>query len=138
MRQTISILIVIGIVLLINLLSQKYFLRFDLTEDKQYTLSDATKNILAELDQAVSVTAYFSEDLPTNVAKNKQDFRDLLTEYASRSKGNLDFAFESPNESPELEQQVLQKGIQPVMINVREKDQVKQQKAYMGGSDQHG
>ncbi len=37
-----------------------------------------------------------------------------------------------PNEKEELEQEAMKNGIQPVMINVREKDQVKQQKAYMG------
>ena len=38
-----------------------------------------------------------------------------------------------PNEDEELEEQeAMQNGIQPVMINVREKDQMKQQRAYMG------
>ena len=34
----------------------------------------------------------------------------------------------------ELEQEAMQKGIEPVLINVREKDQMKQQKAYLGAS----
>lgn len=132
MKQTISIILIVAIVVVINLISQQFFFRLDLTEDKQYTLSEATKNVLNELENPVTITAYFSQNLPSNVAKNKQDFKDMLTEYATRSGGMLDYRFESPNEDEELEQKVLQMGIQPVMINVRDKDQMKQQKAYMG------
>jgi gliding-associated putative ABC transporter substrate-binding component GldG len=42
------------------------------------------------------------------------------------------FEFISPNEDEEIEREAMQNGIQPVMINVREKDQMKQQRAYMG------
>jgi len=42
------------------------------------------------------------------------------------------YKFVNPGENDEMENEALQNGIQPIMINVREKDQVKQQKAYMG------
>ncbi len=132
MKNYTSILLVAGILLLLNILSKQFFLRFDLTEDKQYTLSNATKNILTNLEDNITVTAYFSEDLPPNVARTKSDFKEMLVEYNSLSKGMVDYEFISPNESPEKEQEALQSGIRPIMINIREKDQMKQQKAFMG------
>lgn len=132
MKNSVSILLIAGIVLLLNVLSKQLFFRIDLTEGKQYTLSNATKNILRDLDDQVTIKAYFSEDLPAHVAKTKQDFRDMLIEYASISKGSVDYEFVNPNEDPQVEQEALQNGISPVMINVREKDQVKNQKAFMG------
>lgn len=126
------LLLFFGIVVLVGFLSTRFSFRLDFTGDKRYTLSDATLNILKNLEEPVTVTAYFSEKLPPNVEETKSDFKDLLVEYANRSNGNVVYEFIDPAEKQETEQEVMQKGIQPVMINVREKDEVKQQKAYLG------
>ena len=127
-----TVLLVAGILLMINVLSKRFFLRFDLTENKEFTLSKATKEVLQNLENPITITAYFSENLPTNIAKVREDFKDLLTEYAQISKGKVNYQFVSPNEDPKVEQEAMQNGIQPVMINVREKDEARQQKAYLG------
>ncbi len=127
-----SLFLIFAIVIIVNLLSSGLFLRLDFTEDSRYTLSKATKEILRNIDEPVTITAYFSKDLPPNVAKNRQDFKEMLEEYAAISHGNVVYEFINPAESEKTEQSVVQKGIQPFLINVREKDQVKQQKAYMG------
>ncbi|HFA48849.1 MAG TPA: hypothetical protein ENJ95_07520 [Bacteroidetes bacterium] len=132
-KTTIStILLVTGILVLLNVLSANFFKRIDLTADKQYTLSNATKDILKTLDTPVTVTAYFSEDLPPNLQKLRKDLQEMLVEFRNTSKNMVDYRFINPNESPEKEQEAGQSGIRPVMINTREKDQSKQQKAYLG------
>jgi gliding-associated putative ABC transporter substrate-binding component GldG len=133
-----SLLLLAGILIVVNFLANKFFLRLDFTEGGQYTLSDATKNILKSLDEPVTVTAYFSEDLPPDVAKVKSDFKDMLTEYNSVSGGNIAYQFINPNEDQQKEMEAQQSGIRPVVINVREKDQMKQQKAYLGAILQYG
>ena len=137
-KITTSIFLIIGIILVVNLLSDEFYFRIDFTEDGQYTLSDATKDILSDLENPVTVKAYFSEDLPPNVGKIKKDFQDLLVEYSRLSDNMLVYEFVNPNEKEELEQEALQNGIQPIMINVREKDQMKQQKAFLGALIQMG
>lgn len=127
-----SVLLIAGILLLVNVLSQNFFHRFDLTADKQYTLSNATKDILRNLENPVTVTAYFNEDLPPDLEKIRKDFLEMLVEYRNTSKNMVDYQFVDPNASPEKEQEAGQSGIRPVMINIREKDQSKQQKAYLG------
>ena len=47
----------------VNLLSEEYFFRIDLTEDKQYTLSEATEDIMKSLENPITIKAYFSENL---------------------------------------------------------------------------
>ncbi|MEM9548779.1 MAG: GldG family protein [Bacteroidota bacterium] len=131
-KKVISLLLIGGILLLLNLLSRDFFLRFDLTQDKSYTLSQATKDILNELEEPVTVTAYFTKDLPQQYNKSLSDFENLLREYATRSGGMVNFEFINPNESPEKEQEAAQNGIQPLLINAREKDQVVQKRAFMG------
>lgn len=131
-------MLVTGILILLNIVSDSYFFRFDFTADKRYTLSNASLDILKTIKQPVTVKAYFSENLPPDVAKTKRDFKELLIEYANRSKGKVVYNFINPNENEELENQAAQSGVQPVMINVREKDQMKQQKAYLGAVLQMG
>lgn len=131
-------ILIAGIIVVLNLLGNEYHLRWDLTEDHQYTLSSATKDILNNLEEPVTIRAYFSKNLPPHVGKTRQDFQDILVEYASLSDGQIQYEFIDPNSKEYNEQEVTQKGIQPVLINVREKDQVKQQKAFLGATVQLG
>ncbi len=131
-KYFISIGLVLGIIIVINLLSGDFFARFDFTEGHQYTLSKATKDLLHNLQEPVTIKAYFSQDLPPNVASVRRDFKDMLIEYAARSHGKLMYEIVNPNEDEKIEKEAMQDGVRPVLINVREKDQVKQQKAYLG------
>lgn len=126
--------ILIGILafIAINYAAKYVFFRLDLTANKEFTLSNATKDILKGLNDKIKVKAYFSDDLPSNVAKVKEDMTNMLAEFSSISKGNVEYEFVSPNENQAIEQEAMQQGIQPVMIQVREKDQAKQLKAYLG------
>ena len=133
MKQNLSSLLwIIGIIVLVNLLSRQFFFRIDTTQDRTYTLSKATKNVLSDLEETITVSAYFTSDLPPQYGKTLADFRDLLTEYSTRSRGMVNYEFFDPNQSPELEQEAVQNGVQPLLINVREKDEVVQKKAFMG------
>ncbi|MCF8302303.1 MAG: GldG family protein [Bacteroidales bacterium] len=135
---TSQLILIIGVVILVNILSEQFFTRVDLTEDQRYSLSNATENILNDLEEPVTITAYFTEDLPPQYAKVRRQFKDLLIEYDNRSRGMVVYEFINPNKEEDAEMKARQAGIQPVLINVREKDQMKQQRAYMGAVVQKG
>ncbi|MCF8295178.1 MAG: Gldg family protein [Bacteroidales bacterium] len=127
------VLLVLVVVILVNIIFNRFNLRFDFTQDNRYTLSKATKDLLKNLEEPVTVKAYFtSEGLPPQYLQVKRDLKDLLIEYNKISNGDLVYEFMDPTSNPELEQEAMQNGIQPVIVQVREKDQLKQQKAYMG------
>ncbi|MFZ9045559.1 MAG: GldG family protein [Cyclobacteriaceae bacterium] len=128
----IQIGLIIAILLVLNLLSESLYFRLDFTGDNRYTLSDATKEIVSDLDEVITIKAYFTEELPPQLAYVRNDLRDQLVEYENRSQGNIVFEFISPNESDELKQEALQNGIAPVSINVVENDQRQQLQAFMG------
>lgn len=132
MSKTTKIIIAVAGLFLLNWVVKQFTLRFDLTKNKEFTLSKATKDIISNLDDKVQITSFFSDNLPTDIDKTRQDLKDLLSEYANRSKGKLDYNFIAPNEDSKLQDSATAAGIQPVMINVREKDQQKQQKAFLG------
>jgi len=125
-------ILITAILVFVNLVSNQFFVRLDFTENKQYTLSKATKDIIKNLDDPVTVKAYFSRNLPPYIEKTRKDFLDMLVEYSSVSKGMVVYEFVDPSKDQKTESEAMQAGIQPVMINVREKNQMKQQKAYLG------
>ena len=133
-----SLILIIAILILANIISNRFFFRLDFTSDQRYSLSIATKDILTSLNEPVTVTAYFSENLPPDIERVRTDFKDLLVEYANRSNGQLVYEFVNPSENEQSEMQTQQNGISPIMINVREKDQMKQQRAYLGALVQMG
>ncbi len=138
MKNTTTILLITAIIIVVNVLSNRIFHRFDLTENGEYTMSKATKNILRNLNEPVTVTAYFTEDLPPQYAKHKRDVQDMLMEYNSISGGDVAYEFVDPLTDEAKEQEAVQNGIQPVLVNMRERDQVKQQRVYMGAVLQMG
>ena len=137
-KITIQILLVIAIIVIANALSNRMFFRLDFTADKRYTLSKATKDILRSLDEPITITAYFTEDLPPDIATTRRDFKDMLSEYASVSRGMVVYEFLNPNGDPQVEQAAYQSGIQPVIVSSREKDEAVQKKVFLGAKIQKG
>jgi gliding-associated putative ABC transporter substrate-binding component GldG len=132
------LVLITGVVLLLNILSYRFFMRLDLTADKRYTLSKATRDILTGITDPVTVKAYFTKELPPQIDVVRTDFKDMLTEYKNASRGMVQFEFIDPNEKPELEQEAIQAGIQPLIIDSREKDKSVQKKAFLGAVMQGG
>ena len=123
--------IIFGILVLINFLSTRRFIRADLTEDKRYTISKATKNVLDTLDDIVTITAYFSTT-PAEVAQIRRDVRDVLDEYNAFSK-KLQIDYVNPADFDDGQKQELRfKGIPEVQINVVKKDKAEIANVYMG------
>jgi gliding-associated putative ABC transporter substrate-binding component GldG len=133
-----TLLLVAAIIIVVNILSNRFFVRLDVTEDQRYSLSPATKNILRSLDEPVTVTAYFSENLPPELSNLKRDFKNMLTEFSNISKGMVVYEFIDPSKDETTEQQVQQKGIIQRPIQGREKDQIKFQIVYQGAEVQMG
>ena len=132
------ILLILGILILINILAYRFFFRLDFTEDQRYTLSQSTINILDQINRPVTIKAYMSEGLQPQFDQIRKDFKDLLSEYAARSNGQIVYDFINPNKEEKLEREAVEAGIQSLLITIREKDQSVQKKAYLGAVVQVG
>ncbi len=135
---TAIILLVIGTFVVINYLTTRFYMRLDFTEDNRYTLSKATKDILHELKKPITVTAYFSGNLPPQLDQVKREIRDLLIEYSNYSKGMLVYEFVDPLKDEKIQAKAQQAGVSQMQVQVREKDQIKAQIAYMGAVLSYG
>ena len=122
--------LIFGILVLVNFLSARRFVRLDLTEDKRYTVSKSTKDLIKNLDDIVTITVYFSNE-PARVGQILQDVRDVLDEYNAFSR-RLQIDYVNPADMDDAQKQELRfKGIQEVPINVIEKDKAVIANVYM-------
>ena len=79
----------VGAVVAINLISTRVFGRLDLTENKTYTLSKPSKDLVKSLPDFLTVKAFISPDLPDKVTPLARYVRDLIDEYKSASNGKF-------------------------------------------------
>ncbi len=128
----INLTLITAIIIFVNLLSLKYFKRFDFTEGKDYTLSDATKKVLRNIEDIMTIEVYFSKKLPPYIVHIQQQVKDLLDEYKAFSRDRIRVKFLDPTSDQKLEEKVQRLGIPPVQLNVLEKDQRQAIKAYLG------
>jgi len=129
---TTGVLLMLAIVVVVNVFSYFYFFRIDLTQDRRYTLSQATKDLLSSLAKPVTVTAYYSENSIPVITRARAELKDILTEYAARSGNKVVFNFVNPNKSDSLERIAQQNGVSPFPVQVREKDEMKSVRVYLG------
>lgn len=124
-------LLILAILIVVNIISIRVFTRFDLTGQKLYTLTDASKKLVGSLDDRVIVKAYFTEDLPAPYNNNRREVLDMLNDYKAYSHGNLQYEFFNPTGS-KGEQEAQQQGIPPVQVQVVNNDKLEVKRAYLG------
>ena len=78
---------------LVNVLGSRYERKVDLTANKQFTMSDQSIKIAEAVPQPVHITAWMSSN-----DSRKQDFQQLLDNYATRANGNLSYEFIDPDQ----------------------------------------
>jgi ABC-type uncharacterized transport system involved in gliding motility auxiliary subunit len=88
------ILVVITIVVVANMLADRYNKTYDTTSNKQYSLSDQTKKIVSGLSQNATIT-YF------NQSTRFQEGKDVLEQYANLSP-KIKIAYVDPDKNPQL------------------------------------
>ena len=123
-KNTKSLLIVIAILLFLNVVSNRFFHRFDLTKDKRYTLSTASLNIVQQVKNPLYIKIYLQGDLPAEFKRLQSETQDLLEEFQAYNK-NIVFEFVNPLENKDASmdniKDLYRKGLTPINITVDDK-----------------
>jgi len=131
-ESLIFLLFVGGILILLNVLAA-YFPspRVDLTRNGLFSLAPGSERVASSLDDRLEITAYFTENLPPPFNATERHVRDLLSEYAAASGGQIIVRFVNPDD--EAKQQAARAdGVQPVAHQKIEEDQVAVVEGYRG------
>ncbi len=127
-----STLIFLAFLVAINfLVSQKSFY-FDLTEEKIYTTSEATKDILKNLEEEVEVNFYISKDLPVDLVNTKTQIADMMNQYQDIAGSKLKVSYIEPENTEEQVRELAEKGIPQIQFNIIEKDKYEVRQGFFG------
>ncbi len=115
------------------------FLRWDVTEGNQYSISDATKSYVRELREPLLLRGYFSAKTHPLLAPLTPQLQDLLTEYEVAGGGQVRLELIDPAQNPELEDEANTKyGIRPVPFQVADRYQASLVNSYFDVLVQYG
>ncbi len=87
-----------GFFILLVYLSTLVFYRLDLTAEKRYSLTPATRNLLKEVDSTITIKVFLAGELPADYKKLSIATKDLLDEFKSLSGNHVKVSFEKPGE----------------------------------------
>ena len=115
---------IIFIIMVANFAGHYLFKRFDLTEDKRYTLSQTSLNIISEVKEPLYVDLFLEGNFPGEFKKLQTETQQLLEEFKARN-SNIIFQFINPLDKEEEREKTLQqfydRGLTPLNVTLDEK-----------------
>lgn len=112
--------------ILINQLSSRFFGRWDLTEEKRYSINEATKKQLEALPDVVNIEVYLAGELPASFKRMQRSLIETLEEFAIYANGRLVYQVIDPNTAiseqsrAEFMQSMARLGLQPTDVFINE------------------
>ncbi|MBO6829238.1 MAG: gliding motility-associated ABC transporter substrate-binding protein GldG [Muricauda sp.] len=126
-KFAVTLLKVIVALVAVNLLASFVYTRFDLTEDKRYTLSEPAVEVAQKFETPVIVDVLLDGNIPAEFAKLKAETIQLLESFASKNR-NIKFNLVDPMEDSENPQETVAQlqslGLQPANVTVEENGKV--------------
>ena len=130
-----------AVVVVICLAAAGSFLRVrvDLTEDKRFTLSEPTRNVLSGLRNDIFIQVYLEGEMPIPFKRLKRSVKEMLEEFRIISKRRLDYEFINPSEGKDtgeresLYKELRAKGLNPVNVQAGDDEGGSSQKIIFPG-----
>jgi len=124
--------LVLGIILL-NIAGSYFYKRFDLTQDKRYTLSEAAKKTVETIDAPLIVDVFLEGNFPPEFKRLQTETKQLLEEF-SASNSKIRYEFINPLENEEnadaIREQFVQFGLMPAQVEVKQNGKVSTEQVY--------
>ncbi|HAI74910.1 MAG TPA: gliding motility-associated ABC transporter substrate-binding protein GldG [Microscillaceae bacterium] len=127
-RSLSQFLLLIGAIILLNYLVQYLYFRIDLTSEKRYSIAEATKKMLQNLDEEVVIKVYLEGEFPPGFKRLQRSVREVLEEFKRYSGNKVKFRFIDPLQTQKGVDQkkfladLVKKGIPPTNIFATEGD----------------
>lgn len=138
-KGLVRLAIALTTIAMVVFLSNIFYLRFDLTSEKRYTLQDVTKRTLKDLNDAIYIKVYLDGDLPIGLNRMKKALTETLDEFRVIAGKNIHYEFVNPSESANTKErdkvynQLYEKGLQPTNIQQNDKEGGSSQKLVFPG-----
>jgi len=141
--------LVLLIVVLLNLLGNRYFKRLDLTSDRVHSLSQPTKRLMKRLERPLVVKVFFTRGLEAPYNNHERHLVEKLEEFQVWSDGRMRIEVTDPSEevvevvdgkekTRTREQEALRLGVMPHQYQYRDRTRTELRQVYMGAALLYG
>jgi len=136
-QNVIQLTMLFAIIVLVNVVSSFFFTRIDLTSDKRYTVSHATRELIRNIDEPMLFKVYLDGDMPPSYKRLRNETREMLVELMAYNR-DIMFVFIDPNAEPDvkarsdLQLQLYNMGLTPRQITNRVQGRVSTQTIFPG------
>ncbi|HLG40880.1 MAG TPA: GldG family protein, partial [Chitinophagaceae bacterium] len=121
-------LLLLVILFVVNFLASSFHSRVDLTKEKRYTLSRATKELLNSLDDDVQIDVFLKGDFPSGFQKLANSTDDFLKLLKDRNSARINYQFISPKDEisgangMKYGDSLVSLGVSPINLTVQLKE----------------
>lgn len=123
-QAIVRLVLTLVILVLLNIVGNSVYQRFDLTAEKRFTLSDATERVLKGLDDDIYIKVYLEGDFPAGFKRLQGATEEMLYEFNEVSGGKIKYRFIDPSAGDKEERNILykelyDKGLKPTNLRVK-------------------
>lgn len=123
-------LMALVLIVIINIIGNSIYSRFDLTKDKRYTLSEASKLTVSEVNSPLVIDVFLEGDFPSEFRRLQTETRQLLEEF-NNFNDEIIFNFINPLKDESTRdaniQSLIARGMQPRQLNVQKNGKTSQE-----------
>lgn len=131
-QSVLEFVLVLVCVVILNLVLSGFFFRVDLTKEKRYSLSAASKNLAAKVNTQMFVKVYLEGDFPSGFKRLSKSVKEMLDEFRVYSHNNIQYQFIDPFENAnakrtgEIITELSGKGLRPTNVQIKKEDEFAQ------------
>ena len=139
-QNTLQLILSVAIVFIICYISSYIFFRIDLTQEKRFTISPVSKNILKKLPDEVLIKVYLDGDIPLGFKRLQKAVREMLDEFRIYAGQNINYQFIDPYSNKnnkavnDLIKDLYDKGLQPTNVKIKDEKGGLSQKIIIPGA----
>lgn len=102
--------------LVLNYVANSIYKRFDLTQDKRYTLSKVSESLIDKIDAPLTIHVFLEGDFPAEFKRLQIETRQFLEELQAKN-SNIRFRFINPDN---IRERLVKRGMMPSQLTVEE------------------
>ncbi|HUX59309.1 MAG TPA: gliding motility-associated ABC transporter substrate-binding protein GldG [Bacteroidales bacterium] len=139
LRSWLQFLTAVAAIILFASVSSLIRVRIDLTEDKRFTLSEPTRNVLSDIKNDIFIQVYLDGEIPIPLKRLKRSVGEMLDEFRIASGRKIDYEFINPSEGADAKQRenqyqtLINKGLVPINIQAADAEGGSSQKIIFPG-----
>jgi len=122
-----SIFGILLVLIVVNVIATIYFNRYDLTQNKRYTLSQPSKEIIEKVKDPIIIDVFLKGDFPSEFKRLQNETRYLLEEFSAYN-SEIKFNFINPLEegidAQTIANNFYKAGMTPETLNVNENGKI--------------